>query len=193
MSLVTGDQQRRVSFMEERNPADADGAERVAVVGLSKMEEFCFVRTLLALVSPILEGHLERNLHRRRAIVRIKHSREAGRGEPNQLFRQGDGRRIGYAQHGRVRNPAELCGQGPIECRLSVAMEIDPDRRNAVKIPASFAILQVDALSSFDNQRSLFFPILLLREGMPEVAPVIGLQPARTDVGNGDFLHQWAL
>ena len=62
-------------------------------------------------------------------------------------------------------------------------MQVDPDRRDAVQVATSLRIFQVDAAAALDDEGRRALPVPLLREGMPEVAPVILLQPARANLG----------
>ena len=60
----------------------------------------------------------------------------------------------------------------PVEGRMPVAMEIDPDGGSAVEILLPCLVNQVRPFSLLDNERLLLFPLLHLGEGMPEVSVI---------------------
>jgi hypothetical protein len=59
LGLQRVEQQRPVGGVEQVDPADRHGADRVAVVGHPQRDE---LRPLLAALAPVLERHLERDL-----------------------------------------------------------------------------------------------------------------------------------
>ena len=63
---------------------------------------------LAAALRLVLEGHLQGDLGRGRAGVRVEDAGEAGRGDLDQARRQLGGAGVGEAEHGRVGDPVEL-------------------------------------------------------------------------------------
>ena len=69
---------------------------------------------------------------------------------------------------------SKLRREGAIQPRMPVTVEIDPDGRRAVEIFPSFRIDQTAAIALLDDHRNVLFPLLHLRERMPEVGMVPG-------------------
>ena len=89
------EQQRPVGGVEEVDAADRDRADRVAVVGLAELDEGGAAGVLAAALGLVLEGHLQRDLDRGRAGVRVEDAGEAGRGDLDQARRPARRRRGG--------------------------------------------------------------------------------------------------
>jgi hypothetical protein len=71
-----------------------------------------------------------------------------------------------------------------------MAVEIDPDRGDAVQITATIGVLKIDPITSLDDQGSGPDPIALLGERVPEVSAILGLKP----LGAGLARHEgWAI
>jgi hypothetical protein len=66
---------------------------------------------------------------------------------------------------------------------MAVAVDVAPERGDAVDVAAAVAADQVRALSSFDHERLFLRPRLLLGERMPEMFVVelnrVGRHPSR--------------
>ena len=62
----------------------------------------------------------------------------------------------------------ELSTERSVKGRVPVSMDVDPQRRYAIEVCASFGIDQVRPFAPFDDQRRLSFPFLHLREGVPQ-------------------------
>ena len=102
------EEQRPVGGVEEVDAADRDRADRVAVVGLAQVDEGGAAGVLAAALVLVLEGHLQRDLGRGRAGVRVEDAGEAGRGDLDQARGQLGGAGVGEAEHGRVGDAVEL-------------------------------------------------------------------------------------
>ena len=105
---VALEEQRPVGGVEEVDAADRDRADRVAVVGVAEVDEGGAPGVLAAALLLVLEGHLQRDLGRGRARVRVEDAREAGRRDLDQAARPARRRRVGEAEHRRVGDLAEL-------------------------------------------------------------------------------------
>ena len=114
---VGAKEQGRVGGVEGVDAADRDRAQRVAVIGVAKRDEAGAAGVLAAALPPVLEGHLERDLGRAGARVRIEDPAEAGRGELDQPGGQLRGALVGQPQHGRMRDPVELLVHGAVDQR----------------------------------------------------------------------------
>ena len=90
----------------------------------------------LAALVPVLEGHLQRDLARRSSRCRSRRRGSARRGasvdEPlGQLDRAGGWRE---AEHRRVGDPVELVAHRGVDARVAVAVDVAPQRRDAVDV-----------------------------------------------------------
>ena len=104
--------------MKEVDVAHADGADRIAMIGELQMDK-CILGAGRVSLLPVLDGHFERDFHRRRSIVRVKHSREAFGSDPNQGSREFYCRWIGEPEQRGMCDLIQLRGDRMIErgCR----------------------------------------------------------------------------
>ncbi len=98
------EEQRAVGGVEEVDAADRDRADRVAVVGVAQVDEGGAAGVLATALLLVLEGHLQGDLDRGRAGLRIEDARESGRREVDEAGRQLRRRRDG-------RGRAWWCGR----------------------------------------------------------------------------------
>ena len=68
----------------------------------------------------------------------------------------------------------ELVAHGGVDARVAVAVDVAPERGDAVDVAAAVGVDQVGALGALDDQRLLLAPGALLGERMPEVGAVRG-------------------
>src|SRR5690606_36486689 len=122
--------------------------------------------------NPVLQGHLERNLHGDRAGVGEKHFVQAGGGDIDQLFGQPrDGFVRQTAEHD-VGHLAQLIFHSLVQFGMVVAMQYAPPGGRAVDQRASIGEMQVDPLCVADRvYRGL---IGEGRIGVPDVGLVEG-------------------
>ena len=163
-------QQRLESRMKQLDVADAHRADRIAVIGQLEMEKGVFGPGFRMALLPVLHRHLQRDFHRRRAIVRIKHTRQPFGAMPNEFTRQLYRRRIGKTEQRGVGDFLELRLERTVERRMPMTVQIDPDGRRAIEIFSPFRIDEVGALAALNDERFFLFPFLHLGKGMPEVA-----------------------
>ena len=168
VDLARLEQQRPVGAVEEVDAADRDRADRVAVVGAGEGDELGPL--LAAALAPVLERHLERDLDRGRARLGVEDAVEARRRDLDQPAGELGGARMGEPEHRRVRDPPELVAHGGVDRRVAVAVDVAPQRRDAVDVAVAVGVDQVGALGALDHQRLLALPVELLRERVPEVA-----------------------
>ena len=102
------EQQRPVGGVEEVDAADRDRADRVAVVGVAQVDEGGAAGVLAAALLLVLEGHLQRDLDRGRAGLRVEDAGEPGGRDLDQAAGQLGRAGVGEAEHGRVRDLVEL-------------------------------------------------------------------------------------
>ncbi len=76
-----------------------------------------------------------------------------------------------------MRDPVQLRLECAVQHPLAMAVEIDPDRRDAVEITTALGVVQIDTLSAFNDEGIAFDPVALLGEGVPEVSAILGLKP----------------
>ena len=163
--------------MEGLGVADADRAQRVAVVRLGERDEARAPR--LAAQLPVLERQLERDLDRGGAGVGVEDARQRRRRQLDQPLGQHRRRHVGEAEHGGVRDPVALRLERLVELALAVAVHVAPQRRDAVEVAPAVGVDQVVALAALDDQRRLGEPVAHLGERMPEVLVIPGHQLGR--------------
>ena len=66
---------------------------------------------------------------------------------------------VGQPQHGRVGHPVELRAHGAVDRRVAVAVDVAPQRRDAVDVAPALGVDQVGALGPLDHQRLLAPPV----------------------------------
>ena len=67
---------------------------------------------------------------------------------------------------------AELSLYRPVYLRPSVAVDIDPEGGDSVKVSMSVRVDEIAALALLDNQRVFSFPLFHLRERVPHMGSV---------------------
>src|SRR2546428_8419683 len=102
------------------------------MIGLNERRKLYFTGNILEL--PILEGEFEGDLHRSSAGVRIKRPGETRRGKLDQLFGQENGRNIGQAEKGRVRELRELACDRGVDLWVVMAMQVAPEGGHPIQI-----------------------------------------------------------
>jgi hypothetical protein len=158
--------------VEEVDAADRDRADRVAVVGLVQVDEGGAAGVLPPALLLVLEGHLQRDLDRGRARLRVEDAAQALRGEVDEAIGQLDRPRVREAEHGRVRNLLQLGPHRRVDPCVPVPVHVAPQRRYAVQVTPSLDVDQVGALAPLDDQRLFLDPRPLLRERVPDPIPV---------------------
>ncbi len=172
IGFESGKEERFEPGMKELDIADADGSDRVAMVGELQVEKAVLGAGLGTRLLPVLHGHFEGHFNRRWAVVGIEHPRESFRRNADQFARQSDRRRIRQAEQSGVRDPIQLFLDGPVQGGMPVAMQIHPDGWGPVEVLLARGINEIGASPALDDERFLLFPFLHLREGMPEVSMI---------------------
>ena len=140
--------------MEQLDAADSRGAERVAVIRVVQAQIDRLLRGLLALrEQPVLERHLQRRFDRRRAVVREEHVIQPARGDLDEPPRKLGHRRMRRAEQRRVREAAELFGDGGVDFRHAMAEKVAPQRRGAVEQAPAAIVDEVVAVGAHDDER----------------------------------------
>ena len=143
LGRVRLEEQRPVGGVEEVDAADRDRADRVAVVGVAQVDEGGAADVLAAALLLVLEGHLQRDLGRGRARVRVEDPREAGGRDLDQAGGELGGAGVGEAEHGRVGDPPELFADGGVDRRVAMPVDVAPERGDPVDVAASLGVDQV--------------------------------------------------
>src|SRR3990172_299356 len=112
--------------VKEIDPADADRAQRVAVIRLLNGDEPGLSKPPPAALLPVLEGHLQGDLDSRRAVVGVEDLGEPVRRDPDERLGQLDGRRVREAEESGMSDLGKLRPDGPIDQWLPVSVYIDP-------------------------------------------------------------------
>ena len=66
----------------------------------------------------------------------------------------------------------ELLGDRPVDPLVAMAVDVAPERGDAVEVAPSLGVDQVAALAALDHQRLFLAPALLLGERVPEVVAI---------------------
>ena len=164
------EQQRAEGRVEEVDAADRDRADRVAVVGVLEADERAPAHVLAAALLPVLERHLQRDLDRGRAGVRVEDPVQPRRGELDQARGQLGGAGVGErrawssGRPGRAgRGPPGRSADGDGRGRCTTAR-----RRRRGSGGPRLSISSVPSARSIISGSSLD-PVPLLRERVPEV------------------------
>ena len=157
--------------MKKVDPAGGNGPDRIAVVRLGVGQERLFPFPA-AFLLPVLEGHLDGDLHGCGAVVRVEDAAESLRRDGQEPLRQLDGGTVGKAQEGRVAKAVQLGADGFVDLCPAMAEQVDPQGGDAVEVPAAFRVDQVVPLAPFDDEGCILFPLRHLGEGVPYVFPV---------------------
>ena len=179
------EQQRAEGRVEELHAADRDRADRVAVVGVLEADERGPPHVLAAAVLPVLERHLQRDLDGGRARVRVEDAAEPGGRDLDQPRGELGGAGVGEAEHRRVGDAVELVADRLVDQRVAVAVDVAPQRRDAVEIAAPVGVDQLVPSAASIISGSSRDPVALLRERVPEVVVIeLGLRshPLRANI-----------
>jgi len=162
-----------VDLVEEADPPDAHRPERVAVVGVGETDELSFPPPAPAAVLPVLEGELQGDLDRRRAVVGEEDLLDAGRGDPDQPLGELRGRRAPQPQKGRVRDLPELPHNRTVDLPFPVPVDVDPERGDPVEVPPPVRVLQPAAPRRLYHRLLLPHPVPHLRKRVPDETAVL--------------------
>ncbi len=180
------EQERAVGFVEEVDAPHGHRAQGVAVVALLELEEASFFPA--PLMMPVLVGYFQGRLNCGGAVVGIEDLVEAVRGDFRQAAGQDDGRGVGQAQKGAVRDILQLGHQGAVQFLPPVAVDIAPQGGDPVQVAAAVLVEEVGTLSPGDDEQFFGNKGLHLGEGMPEVVPVPAGQGVVV-IGHGGLLE----
>ena len=159
------EQQRLEHGMKPGHAADADAAQRVAVIGAIQRDVQGFAAVRLAALPPVLKRHLQRHFHRRGAVVGKEDVPQPGRRDIDQPLGQGDGRRMRAAQQRDVGDVLELCDDRRVELRMAMAVHVAPQAADRVEIFPAVDVDQRRALAALEDQRLVLGH---LRERVPD-------------------------
>ena len=102
-------QQRAVDGLVEIDVAHGERAQRFAVIAVGERDEARLA--LLAAVAPVVKAHLHRHFDGGGAVVGEEAAIEPGRREAQQLFGEGDRRRVRETREDGVFEPVQLLAQ----------------------------------------------------------------------------------
>jgi hypothetical protein len=68
---------------------------------------------------------------------------------------------MGEAEHRRVRHPVELITDSLVDLRMAMAVDVAPERGDAVDVVAAIGVDQLPALRPLDRERLFLTPTLL--------------------------------
>ena len=157
-------EQRTEDPMEQLDAAHADRAERVAVIGVAEPQELLLRGATAEL--PVLERLLERDLDRRRARVRIEHARQRRAARPRAA--RPPSRMPGSCDSPRNVECAmrsSCIAQRLIQPRVVVAVNVAPQRADAIEVAPAVGVEEEVAVARRDHQR---IPLRHLRERVPQ-------------------------
>jgi hypothetical protein len=100
-----------------------------------------------------MEGHLERDFGRRRAVGSVETMPEFAAGERRQAFGQLDHRPMREAGEDDVLQFLELLAQRCIDSRVAVAEQVDPPGADAVQVTPAIEVVQPDTVATGDRHQ----------------------------------------
>ena len=124
----------------------------------------------LAAIGPILEGDLQRHLHRGRAVVGEEDAAKIAGQEARERGGEIDGRLMGEACKHHMREPVRLPGKRRVQLGMGVAMGAGPPGRDEVEDLPSLGVEQRGAAGARDEKR--LARRAMLGEGMPDMTLV---------------------
>jgi hypothetical protein len=163
--------------MKQLDAADADRAERVAVVRLLQVYE---QRARLAALHRVLERHLECHLNGRSTVAGIEHLVHL-RHRLEQRFCEFDARRVCRAKKRCMVELVELGADGSIDLRGTVAKGGDPEARHTVEIATAVDVDEPRSVGAFHNGRLIGEPEAVLCERVPHRCGIAG-EPLRAEL-----------
>jgi hypothetical protein len=176
-SVVAGGPDHVEAQRVEQVGAEAAGThrqrpDRVTVVGVAEGKVPGAAGD--AEVGPVLEGDLERLLHRRGAVrgeqqVWPVHGHHAG-----QRLGELDDHAVAVAEQRRMRHPVDLAPQRLVELRHPMAEGRDPERRDGVEVAAAVDVDQLAALGRLDDDRLVVEVARHLGEAVPDHGGIPG-------------------
>src|SRR5512141_448422 len=146
-----GEQDRPECAPERLHVADAHAPGGVPVVPVIEADEPGPL--LPAEVAPALQGHLERNLHRRGAVVREEDARKPLRGDRGEPRGQPHRGLVGSAGEQNVVQPLHLPRHRLPDPRVPVPVDVAPPARDRVVIPVPLRVEEEQPLRAVDQHR----------------------------------------
>ena len=129
-------------------------------------------RARLRTLPPVLKRHFQGDLDRRGAVVGKENTVEAGGRAFDEPPRQSGRRHVADAEQCAVGNAVKLPPDGRVELGHTMAVEVAPQRRDAVNIAPAVEVDQVAAFGAVDQERRFLGVSLHRREGVPDVLAV---------------------
>src|SRR5262249_6287641 len=114
-------------------------------------------------------GHLDRDLDRGRAVVRVEHMGQTRRCACDQIARECGRRLVRNARERAMSERFALLTKHAKKARVAMPEGGDPPRRVAVEILATVSVVELRALRTRDDDGVFFFPLVDWRVGMPDV------------------------
>ncbi len=170
--------------MEEIDPADTDRTERVAVIRVAEAKKLLLrfrrarparslfsvggpialmdVRTIREL--PVLERLLQCDLDRGRSGIRKENSRESLRCDVDQRGCETNAGLVTESEERRVRELIDLPLERCIETRMTMTMDVAPERADAIEVARPVGVEEKAAFASSDHEGR---PLRHLRERVP--------------------------
>ena len=136
------EQQRTKHLVKPRHAADADAAQRVAVVGFAQRQVLRLAGARVGTLPPVLEGHLQGDFDRRRTVAGEEHVLQAGRREFGQPLGQQDRGGVRQAQRRDVSHFVQLVADRLVQSRVTMPVDVAPQTADAVQVLAAVDIHQ---------------------------------------------------
>jgi hypothetical protein len=84
-----------------------------------------------------------------------------------------NGRRVRKTKQCGMSHLGELPANSLINARMPMSMDVHPDRCGGIEIGIAVHIIDIGAMSAFDNERGVPFPFLHLCKGMPYIPAIV--------------------
>ena len=136
---------------------------------------------------PVLQRDLQRDLDRRRAVIRKEDVPQSMRREIDQPLGQPDRRGVRHAQRGDVGDLVQLLPDCRIDLGPPMSVDVAPEAADSIQVAAALHIDQPVPLAPFDDPGLVFRH---LREAVPDMLPVplpqlvdAGIHAAHREIG----------
>ena len=135
-----------IGISEDGDVGDGQRTHRFAMVAAGQRDELGLLRA--AMVAPVMEGHLQRDLGRRGAIGCVEAMSQCVAGECRETLRKLHHRLVREAGEHHVLELAELVGDGGVDARVAVAEKVDPPGADAVEVAVAVGVVKPEAVAA---------------------------------------------
>ena len=119
-------------------------------------------------VAPIAQRHLDADLHRSGAVVRIKNARQTCGQNAHKIFGKPNRRFVRESGQDDMFQRLQLCLERSVDARVGMAEQVHPPRTDPVQIALAIEIDQPCALTPRHRNERQGFVVFHLGAGVPD-------------------------